>query len=57
MPGEQVLSLQRFSQRVPMASAEHIWLGPLRMSHANEKHTENEWRALIKKIAARPAKR
>lgn len=54
---EQILSYQRFAQRVPVGHADRIWLGPLRILHGSEKHTEQEWLAIVEVLRAKPAKR
>jgi hypothetical protein len=54
---EQILSYQRFAQRVPVGHVDRIWLGPLRILHGSEKHTEQEWLAIVEVLRAKPAKR
>lgn len=54
---DQTLSLHRFAAKLPAGHADRIWLGPLRMLHGAEKHTDIEWRAIIGRLRATPAKR
>lgn len=55
MPGEFLMSLQRFSQMVPLGDPDHVMLGVLKAMHGSEKHTPTEWRALIKYLKSLPA--
>lgn len=54
---DQVLSFTAFARKVRPADANHIWLGPLRVNHGEEKHTEKQWWALITAMKARPVVR
>jgi hypothetical protein len=55
MPGEFLMSLQRFSQMVPLGNPDHVMLGVLKALHGEEKHTPTEWRALLQSLKSRPA--
>lgn len=53
---EQMLSLDRFAQRLQIGHPDRIWLGPLRALHRHEKRTLSGWQALIDKLRKQPAK-
>jgi hypothetical protein len=48
------MSLTRYSASVPAGSPEHIWLGPLKVLHGTEIHTQAEWAALAGRIKNTP---
>lgn len=57
MATTQMFSLSRFAAKLPVGSADRIWLGPLRAFHAGEKHTEADWWAIINELRTRPVAR
>lgn len=50
-------SLSSFSRKLPTGHPDRIWLGPLRMLHSAEKHTEAEWRKLIEAMRVQKIRR
>lgn len=51
------IALSRFATRLPLGHVDHIWLGPLRVFHGQEKHSVAEWFALIEELKQRPVPR
>lgn len=52
-----VIPLSRFAARFAPGNPQRVWIGPLRMMHGTEKHTVEDWQALIETLKAQPVPR